>query len=262
MKIQPDSLWTWVPPCVALLLIAAIMLTGSNQAIFLTLNHIGHNAGENWWANLTILGDGAVALILVLPAIRRTPRRFWAALFAGLIVAIWIQAWKHMLPLPRPLSVFPADAFYHVGPQLRAVAFPSGHAATIFTLAGAWIIGVQGRYLARSLLLMLAVLVALSRIMVGVHWPLDVLTGMLVGWMGAYIGLWLSTRLDWKTSNKGGYLAGSMLLLLAVSLMFSRHTGYADAFTFQRILGLVCLIAGAWEMYLLPPAPHMRLQST
>lgn len=60
----------------ALLLIAVISATGTNASLFLILNHLGHFAGDVFWANLTMLGDGAVALALILPSIRRSPRRF------------------------------------------------------------------------------------------------------------------------------------------------------------------------------------------
>lgn len=251
MDATQHSRWIWIPPVVAALLLAAIYLLDDNLALFIILNRTGQSLGQTFWDNMSILGDGAVTMTLVLPSIRRSPRRFWAALFGAAVVAIAVQVCKHLIPLPRPLSVLPAGAFFHSGPRLGAVAFPSGHAAAIFTLAGVWIISPARRALWRALLLALAVVVGVARIMVGVHWPTDVLAGMLLGWAAAYIGLWLAIRLDWKTACTGGYVTGSFLLLLAVALLFSWHTGFPAAFLLQQLVGLSCLIAGACEIYLM-----------
>ncbi len=70
-------------------------------------------------------------------------------------------------PEPTPLVNVPGDA-----------AFPSGHAATSFACAAvlAWLTP-----LAAVPLFVLAVLVAFSRVYVGVHFPLDAVGGAALG---------------------------------------------------------------------------------
>jgi membrane-associated phospholipid phosphatase len=253
MQALRSTPWAWVPPTVALLLIVIIYVTGSNQSLFLALNHLGHAAGDVCWTNLTILGDGAVALALILPSIRRSPRRFWAALIAAFFATVWVQVWKNAINVPRPLSVLPTDRFFHTGPEFRAVSFPSGHATAISALAGIWIISLAKHYLLRSLILVLAILVGMSRIMAGVHWPLDVLGGMLGGWLAACAGLGLAERWGWKTSGISGYIAGVALIGVSAALLVSHHIGYPSAIPLQRALGAVCLIWGVCEMALMLP---------
>jgi membrane-associated phospholipid phosphatase len=255
------SPWIWLPPALSLLLLAAIVATGANQALFLLLNRTGHLAGDNFWLNLTMLGDGAVALALVLPAIRRSPRCFWAALLAGVIAALWVQVLKQVVSVPRPLAVLAPGLFFQSGPGYRAVSFPSGHAAAIFAVAGIWVMALQGRAVLRAMLLALAVLVSLSRVMVGVHWPLDILWGMLGGWLGAWAGLVLYARFRWRTAGVGGIVAGLLLLLVAASLLLSKHIGIPAALPLQRALGLVCLVLGAREMFLMLPRMSLRRRS-
>ncbi|MDB5949521.1 MAG: hypothetical protein JWR65_1376 [Massilia sp.] len=252
---SPDnrSPWTWLPPAVALLLIAMLAVSAANRSLFLLLNGFGHQLGEAAWLNLTLLGDGAVALALVLPSIRRSPRCFWAALMAAVLAALWVQVLKQVVVMPRPLAVLPPELFYQSGPAFRAVSFPSGHAAAIFAIVGIWVMSLPGHPLIRSSLLALAVLVSLSRVMVGVHWPVDILWGMLGGWLAAWSGLSVYNRYRWRTACAGGLLAGLVLLLVAAALLVSHHVRIPDVLPLQRLLGAICLVWGGCEMFLMLP---------
>lgn len=261
MANLPRSPWAWAPPLVALLLFAAIALSGANQRLFLLFNHAGHALGENVWVNLTLLGDGAVALALVLPCIKRSPQCFWAALVAAVIATLWVQGMKQVVNVPRPPAVFAAGQFFLSGPAYRAVSFPSGHAAAVFAITGIWVMGLSRRYLLRAGLLVLAVLVSLSRVMVGVHWPLDLLGGMLGGWLGAWIGLGLHGRWGWRTSGIAGFAAGVVLLAVSGALLMSRHVGIPAVLPLQRLLGAVCFAWGAWEMFQMLPRLQLRRQA-
>jgi membrane-associated phospholipid phosphatase len=257
-----------MPPATGLAAMALLLASGANRTVFLILNHAGHPLGQLFWLHLTMLGDGAVALALVLPCIRRAPHCFWAALAAAVFAALWTQVTKQFVDIPRPLAALPPDQFFQAGPAYRAVSFPSGHAAAAFAMAGIWIMGVSGNErksrsasaLVRALLLLLATLVSLSRIMVGVHWPIDILWGMLGGWLGAWLGLALHARRRWRTSSVGGLLAGLLLSGVAASLLVSRHIHIPAVIPVQRLIGCVCLLWGAREIAAMLPAQWWRAQ--
>ena len=246
MPASLRSPWTWLPPAAALALAAVILATGGNRPLFLWLNHRGHVVGDLVWFHLTMLGDGAMALALVLPCIRRAPRLFWAALVAAVVAGLWTQVTKEFIDVPRPLSVLAPWDFHLAGPAYKRVSFPSGHAAAAFALAGIVIMGSGGKW--RGLLFVLAGFVGLSRIMLGVHWPLDVLWGMMGGWLGAWSGLALQARRPWPTAGRGGLLAGAVLMAVAGSLLVSRHIGIPAVMPAQRVVAAVCLAWGAWEI--------------
>lgn len=252
MRPFPQSAWAWTPPVLAVLLFVAIAMSGSNQELFLVLNHGGHAYGSALWANLTMLGDGAVALALVLPCIKRTPERFWAALIAAVVATAYVQLIKHAIPVPRPLALLDDGRFFHAGPPHRTGSFPSGHAAAVFALAGIWVMGMRERTALKLGLLLLASLVSLSRVMVGVHWPLDLLAGMLGGWLAAWSGLGLSSRFGWKTSSLWGLASGLVLLAIAAALLFSSHIGFPEVMPLQRAVGAVCFVWGGWELVQTP----------
>lgn len=68
-------------------------------------------------------------------------------------------------------------------------SFPSGHACSSFAAAATWAQTLEGRWAraAKVLLMQLALLMALSRLYVGVHYPTDVLTGSLLGILGSWL---------------------------------------------------------------------------
>jgi len=73
-------------------------------------------------------------------------------------------------------------------------SFPSGHATTIF--AAAMVIGfLSARLFVPALLV--AVIVAISRIALGDHYPSDVVAGAIVGILGAYLARWLFAQRGW-----------------------------------------------------------------
>jgi undecaprenyl-diphosphatase len=76
----------------------------------------------------------------------------------------------------RPFDAI--DAVRVVGYRPRTYSFPSGHSASAF--AGAFIVSLMLPR-ARGWIWALAVLIACSRVYIGVHYPLDVVAGSLVG---------------------------------------------------------------------------------
>lgn len=150
-----------------------------NHSIFLAINGlagkwhwldvIGKFVGGDYFLYLFVL---AVALLWFIPKIRT---RVYLA--AGSIVVgrlIFTEIIKRILDRPRPYEVLSVHQL--IVDNERGVSFPSGHATVYFALAFAF----RGtKYFWPFFIL--AVIGSLGRVFVGVHFPLDVLAGAVIG---------------------------------------------------------------------------------
>ena len=122
------------------------------------------------------LGAVWIAIALVLAVVRRRPALFMLVTAAVLAADMISLGLKELSGRRRPFLENPEQDPL-IGTHLD-LSFPSGHSATSF--AGATVLAAAAPQLAVPLYL-LAGAVAWSRVYVGVHYPLDILVGALVG---------------------------------------------------------------------------------
>ncbi len=252
----PSLAWRLGPPLAMGAAALLVALASWNRPLFLWLNHLGAALPEALWANVTVLGDTLVALALVTPLARRWPQVVWALLLAALSGGLFVHTLKPWLNLPRPPAVLEPEQFHLIGHALRSKSFPSGHAFTAFTLAGVWAMTL-GRGAAVAALWAAAALVALSRVMVGVHWPVDVLAGGAAGWLNAWLGVALAQRLGWGLRPPGRIAALALLTACAAALLF-HDTGYPAARPLQWALAGGALWAGLQGLWRLTGGARAR----
>ncbi len=252
--IQPGYLWAnpwfWGVPLAALIGLIIVRVADLDLALFLWFNGLSQYTGQLLWSHLTLLGDGVVALVLILPFIGRRPDIVRAMMVAALFAMIWVLGLKSMVGTMRPVAILSADALTVIGPVLKQSSFPSGHTTTIFTLAGVLCLHFRSQGLCLMLLL-LAGGVGISRMVVGAHWPIDVLAGVFGGWLAAGFGTLLAQR--WQAGLQPGVQRGFSLLLviLAAWLLLFHRTGDPDVAVFQRVIALFCLVIalpGLWRL--------------
>jgi undecaprenyl-diphosphatase len=141
---------------------------------------------ESVLLDLTAIGGPTVLGLVVLAIIgfMVLQTRYWTALFMFLTAAsgeVVGFAMKSLFARPRPTLV----------PHLREAfssSFPSGHAmqsAIVYLTLGAMLMRVSERRLTKiycfGMALLLTMLVGISRVYLGVHYPTDVIAGWIVG---------------------------------------------------------------------------------
>ncbi len=184
-----------------------------------------------WFAMLTVgAGDGDDDILLALysghrPALAAIARAFtwmgdWRVVVAlSLIAALWLlyaRGWRHGAAVlfvtlsGRALVTAQKYGIERLRPDVEAhlvpvstPSFPSGHSAgamiVYLTLALVLTSGTRWKWPAVTAALLLTLCVGLSRVMLGVHWPTDVVGGWAFGL------LWVMVALPWAERLADGH---------------------------------------------------------
>ena len=148
---------------------------------------------------ITALGDAgifwmvlAVVLMLFKPT-RRTGIGIGLALLMGLLLCNLTL--KPLCQRPRPYD-YQYEVFGKLIPliieQQHDFSFPSGHTIASFEAAGVIVLNNKKWGIAS---LVLASLIAFSRLYLYVHYPTDVLASVVLGFALAFLGCWISRRI-------------------------------------------------------------------
>lgn len=143
--------------------------------------------GLMWF--VSVIGRGGLvwlAIGFIVTLIRRTTPALLLELTLAIVLASLLanSVLKPLVSRERPFVSAPEILV--IGSRPSDASFPSGHAANAF--GGASVLARRLRA-EQVVWWALAVLIAYSRIYLGVHYPLDVIAGALLGWVcGAVAG--------------------------------------------------------------------------
>lgn len=168
-----------------------------DRRICVAANHWGaRRAVGVFFGIISRLGDGVFwySLMLALALFDRHRGLIAAAQMAatGLTALMLYRLLKRWTRRPRPFRACPG-VIAHV-PPLDEFSFPSGHtlqAVSFTVVALAWY------PLLAPLLLTFTTLVAASRVILGLHYPSDVLAATVIGGALGWLSLWLMPLAHW-----------------------------------------------------------------
>lgn len=164
-----------------------------DERVLLWVNHVPHSLALDTVA-LTLSGLGYAGILWFLIAVwlfsreeKKHHRFFIPILSAG--AASWLLVECILKPLiarPRPME---SMGVWRVISEPGSFSFPSGHATTAFAMAT-----VLAAYEPRFgwMFVGIAILIAWSRVYLGVHYPSDVIAGALLGWAIGRIALFFT----------------------------------------------------------------------
>ena len=177
------------------------------------LYEIGGAFFTPFFEGISFIGKGGICLIIMslLLMLYRPTRRFGTAMCLGLAIGavvtnLIIKPW---VARPRPY-VDQSSIFYQywlqVGQNVESdKSFPSGHTTAAFDCMTP--VFILGNKRLKALALTFAILMGIARIYLCVHFPSDVLGGMIVGILAGILAVLIAKKLpqawyEWEFRKK------------------------------------------------------------
>ena len=156
--------------------------------------HIRKEWMNGFWRAITFLGDGGwfwILLAVVLLIMKKTRKAGVAAAIALVIGALITNVClKNMVARVRPYDTY--SALIPIVTKPIDWSFPSGHTCASFASAFVYFRLLPKKYGIPALVL--ACMIAFSRLYLGVHYPTDVLAGFLIGLLASVLAVWMVRR--------------------------------------------------------------------
>ena len=171
--------------------------------------------------NLTQLGDALICLSFLTIFVISAPKMWESLISASLVSAILSYLLKEGFVVPRPAAMFDNNSFVIIGNRLYGgTSLPSGHSITIFTTLTVLFFAFMPQKLKYKILwgfflVITGFILAFTRVGVGAHYPLDVVTGSVIGYISGLTGIFISRKYKiWNWINMKKYYPIIILLLL------------------------------------------------
>jgi membrane-associated phospholipid phosphatase len=179
-----------------LLLSAAslLLLLMGKAGSFISLNSFHPFYLNVFFINFTFFGDGIFAICLIAACVYYKRKQPAAALIISfLLSSVIVQVIKNCVAAPRPKLFFEAgqylyfiDGVTHSGYS----SFPSGHTATAFAIATVIVMLMKNKKW-QIPVLVIAGLVAYSRIYLAQHFVIDIIIGAITGTVSAIVSIYI-----------------------------------------------------------------------
>ncbi len=176
----------------SLLMLSLLFSAGQDMDSWLFL-YINQNAYRSAWLDrillgVTQIGNGAFSFLMVGVFYLFRQREFALELLFGTLT-LWftVEAIKALAERSRPFYLIEETNL--IGWRERGKSFPSGHSSQAFFMASLLSHVFQAGLLLNLVLYGLAILVAFSRVYIGVHYPRDILAGAILGSVWALLSI-------------------------------------------------------------------------
>lgn len=170
---------------------------------------------EAFFRFFTILGNEEFYLILLPVVYWCLNRRVGIGLGYLSMLSVWVNSVvKHLFDIPRP-----ADPRLRVRWPETSPSFPSGHAQSAVTNWGYLALQLR-RPLWTVLAFLIMLLIGLSRMVLGVHFPQDVIGGWIIGLIVLFVYAWAEPRVaTWLGRQQVG-LQATLAVAFPLLLIF------------------------------------------
>lgn len=204
--------------------------------------------GLMWIANmLSMLGEEAFMIAILLVVYYIWDKKAGFSVFSSLICAQLVtNVIKAIVRFPRPFTLYPELGSSRLE-TATGYSFPSGHTTGAAAFYPA-LARESGRLSALALAILLAVLIGLSRNILRVHWPVDVVVGLFIGLAFSLAAGRILDRIYQDRSIRLRFCSAACLLSFFPALILTvlLSAGLADKVAFSDLMKLLALSSGAY----------------
>lgn len=151
---------------------------------------------EVFFSYFTELGNGLICLAIIIPALsflsfktELNNVKVQTLVMVGLLVGLVVKVLKELASFSLRPGFYMYEDVNYLEPIFSYNSFPSGHAATILGISLVWISQATKNKSTKysvaivSALLSLAILISLSRVIIGAHWLSDILGSIAIAFL-------------------------------------------------------------------------------
>lgn len=184
-----------------------VMITSIDHVILLWIeNHLRFAWMTPFWKLVTLLGNGGIFWILVclvMLCMKKTRKAGIVMVIALIVNALLVNVCiKNVVARVRPYDAF--DDIIRLIEAQKDYSFPSGHTSASFACAFGMYLGLHKEMKKYSIpFFVIATLVGFSRLYLAVHYPSDVLGGVVIGILSAFVALFLLSKMETYKQNEG-----------------------------------------------------------
>ena len=145
----------------------------------------------------------------------------------SLVFGLFIQLVKSLVNAPRPAGIGDININF-LEPVFQSNSFPSGHTASIFIVCLIWLkvalTNTKGYPMHYFVIVLCALVISLTRVVVGAHWLSDVLASILFAWL--FTELFLKHFLKINKSKIAVYSSWGIILCAWYGVFFMEVFDY------------------------------------
>ncbi len=210
-KLFKENRYFLIPYILLILFSVTLLLLYSKTELHITFNKANNPFFDIFFKWATNLGDGTMIAILFVGLLAIKYRYAFAFLTGSLAASLVVNVLKKLVfhDMYRPSKYFELYETYKLhfveGVNLHQLqSFPSGHSATAFNVFFMLAVLVKNKTL-KFVFLLLASLVAYSRVYLSQHFLFDITVGSFIGVICILISFW------WFSGMKSYWLDRSVL---------------------------------------------------
>lgn len=163
---------------------------------FLLINQLHHPITDVFFKYFTNLGDGMMWLFLFVATYFIVKKKMWIVLTNFIISTLFAQGLKRLFFYdelrPSALLVNGIDLHFVEGIKMYMQhSFPSGHTTTAFAIAFTIILLLKKKNKTKYFVVIIAFLIAYSRVYLAQHYLIDVIAGAFLGVCSTFTSIYV-----------------------------------------------------------------------